>query len=364
MGAARLAALRLLFGKSCRLLVLGGIIFALRGLRRRWRLYRGSVHGLLILGLICLELCLGSRAAGATGTVIGFLLGFSRRLLCVSGNGFEGGCLFERGLRGLVLGGLRLRGLVLGLTGGGIPLRGELRGGQGSGGGALGLDICLGLAAAAMRSQRGIDQRCGVERGGRSVAIRGTGGCEHLCGALLHTALAAYHRRLGNLGKGAGLGNLCRRGLLWGGLRLGGLGLATAARLGRLLHLLLYRFGLAATATELWSFLCRLRRIVRLRSCGIGNRSIALVLLSGFGTSSPGLARGLLGSGLFTCRLRCGRRALCRRGLLCRRGHRIPSGLHLRHTSRCGRGSLNLLASFNLAGRRCGRLHGLGLVIV
>ena len=29
-----------------------------------------------------------------------------------------------------------------------------------------------------------------------------------------------------------------------------------------------------------------------------------------------------------------------------------------------GRGSLNLLASFNLAERRSGRLHGLGLVIV
>ena len=120
----------------------------------------------------------------------------------------------------------------------------------------------------------------------------------------------------------------------------------------------------APPATGLWSFLCRLRRIVRLRSCGIGNRSIALVLLSGFGTSRPGLARGLLGSGLFIYRLRCGCRALCHRGLLYRRGHRITSGLHLRHTSRCGRGSLNLLASFNLAGRRCGRLHGLGLVIV
>ena len=124
-----MATLRLLFGKSRLLLVLGGIIFALRGLRRCGRLYRGSVHGLLVLSLICLELCLGSRAAGATGTVIGFLLGFTRRVRCVSENGFGGGCLIERGLRGLVLGGLCLRGLALGLMGGGVPLRGELRGG-------------------------------------------------------------------------------------------------------------------------------------------------------------------------------------------------------------------------------------------
>ena len=238
------------------------------------------------------------------------------------------------------LGGLGRRGLGLGLfrtrvgcgrVGCGLPCRSRLALGQkrcgGSRCGTLGLDVGLGLAAATVRTQGGIDGGNGREHLGRqALGHRRLGGCrlgrrllartaparlgrglgcgiavrcEDLGRGILLLALTADHLRLRHLGERSRLGDL-RAHLGRGLLRLLDLlARAAATGLGGLFggrRIVRRRLGLAAAALRLGRLLIGSPRLgsARPRSrCGLGRRTrlLARGLRRSRSGSRPGIRR-------------------------------------------------------------------------